>query len=273
VETGRWVVRAANTGLTMVVDPRGRVRVTVAPRSERLLVSQAARVRRDTFYTQRGDVFAGAVLLALLGMILVPARAGLAAELRTPAFQLAAVTVALPFISVYLLLGTRAAWAWALLLVLFLAVFSRLRPPAGWGLHLRGAGMAALLGLGAVIAPWTGLALAFRAYDLPVGIPVPPGGWVTGALTQLFLALASEAWLRGVAFASLADWKGTGVAVVITTVLGVLLYRGLGAEPMAWALLTGTLFGLIRARTGNALGLVIPHAVGNVLFSTVTLLR
>jgi len=36
---------------------------------------------------------------------------------------------------------------------------------------------------------------------------------------------------------------------------------------------TGALFGLIRMRTGNALGLIVPHVLGNILFSTVALLR
>jgi len=273
VENGRWVLRAANTGLTMVVDPKGRVRGAVPPRSARILVAQVGRVRTETFYTRRGDVFARAVLVALLGMILLPLRRRLAADVRTSAFQLAAATVALPFISVYFLLGTRAAWAWPVLLLAYVILFARLRPLAAWGLHLRGAAPAALWGVGGVVVLWSGLALALRAYDLPVGIPVPPGGWVTGVLAQFIVASTSEAWLRGVAFTSIAEWLGARIAVMATTVLGVLLYRGLGAEAMAWALVTGALFGLIRMRTGNALGLIVPHVLGNILFSTVALLR
>src|SRR3970282_913716 len=137
VESGRWVVRAANTGLTMVVDPGGRVRGAVPPRSARILVAQVGRVRTETFYVRRGDVFAQAVVAALLGMILLPLRRGLAAEVRTPAFRLAAATVALPFIAVYLLLGTGAAWAWPVLLLAYVILFSRVRPPAMWGVHVR----------------------------------------------------------------------------------------------------------------------------------------
>ena len=273
VENGRWVIRAANTGLTMIVDPRGRVRGTVPPRSARVLSGRVGRVRTETLYTRRGDVFAQAVLAVLAGMIALPLRRGLAADVRTPAFQLAATTIALPFVSVYLLLGTRAAWAWPVLLLAYVGLFSRMRPPAAWGLRVRGAVPATLWGVVGVVGLWSGLALALRAYDLPVGIPVPPGGWVTGVLAQLIVASASETWLRGVAFTSAAEWKGTGTAIVTTTVLGVLIHRGLGAEAMAWALVTGTLFGLIRMRTGNAFGLIVPHTVGNILFSTVALLR
>lgn len=273
VENGRWVLRAANTGLTMVVDPKGRVRGSVPPRNARILVAQVGRVRTETFYTRWGDVFAQTVLAALLGMILLPLRRRLVADVRTPAFQLAAAAVALPFVSVYLLLGTRAAWGWPMMLLAYVILFSRLRPLAAWGWYLRGAVPAALWGVGGVVVLWSGFALALRAYDLPVGIPVPPGGWVTGVLAQVIVAAASESWLRGVAFMSVAEWKGAGTAVVATTVLGVLIHRGLGAEAMAWALVTGVLFGHIRSRTGNALGLVVPHVLGNILFSTVALLR
>lgn len=273
VETGRWVVRAANTGLTMVIDPRGRVRGAVPPRTAGILGAQVARIRLDTFYTRRGDLFAKGVLVVLFGLFLLPLRGRLGAEFRAPAFQLAAVTAALPFVSVYLLLGTRAAWAWPMLLLSYLILFSRLRPPGDWGLIRRGIIPAMLLGTAAVVGLWGGLALAFRAYDLPVGIPVPPGGWVTGVVAQLIVAAAAEAWLRGVAYSSIAAWKGAGAAVAVATLLGVLIHRGLSAEAMVWALVTGGLFGLIRMRTGNALGLVVPHALGNILFSTVALLR
>jgi apolipoprotein N-acyltransferase len=273
VETGRWVVRAANTGLTMVIDPKGRVRGTVPLRTPRILTAQVGRVRLDTFYTRRGDVFSQGVLVVLLGLFLLPLRGGLRAELRAPAFQFAAITSALPFISVYLLLGTRAAWAWPMLLFAYLILFSRLHSPAAWGVTLRGMVPAILWGLAAVVVLWTGLALAFRAYDLPVEIPVPPGGWVTGVIAQLIVAAAAEVWLRGVAYTSIAQWKGAGTAAAAATALGVLIYRGLSAEAMAWALVTGAIFSVIRMRTGNAIGLVVPHALGNILFSTVALLR
>jgi predicted amidohydrolase len=273
VETGRWVVRAANTGLTMVVDPRGRVRGTLPPQTPRILGAQVGRIRLDTFYARRGDVFAQGVLVVLLGLLLLPLRGRLGAEIRAPAFQLAAITTVLPFISVYLLLGTRAAWAWPMLLLAYLILFSRLRPPADWGVTRRGFIAAMLWGTAAVVVLWTGLALAFRAYDLPVGIPVPPGGWVTGVVAQLIVAAAAEGWLRGVVYASIAAWKGAGTAVAVATVLGVLIHRGLSAEAMAWAVVTGAFFGIIRMRSGNALGLIVPHALGNILFSTVALLR
>ena len=130
-----------------------------------------------------------------------------------------------------------------------------------------------VMGTAVVVLLRAGLALAFRAYGLPTGLPVPEGGWLAGSLRYLAVALALETWLRGVAFTPLAEWKGTGAAVLVTAAAGVLLQRGLGAEAMAWTLITGMLFGFIRARTGNVMGLVIPHAIGSLLFSMLTLVR
>src|SRR5207249_2607745 len=63
VESGRWVVRAANTGLSMVIDPAGRVRVTLSPRQSGVLISRAGLVDAPTFYASRGDVLVGAGLV------------------------------------------------------------------------------------------------------------------------------------------------------------------------------------------------------------------
>jgi predicted amidohydrolase/membrane protease YdiL (CAAX protease family) len=273
VETGRWVVRAANTGLTMLVDPRGRIRASVSPASAGVLVAPASRVRLETYYTDHGNVFAGGLLVVLLGLFTLRLSGTASRELSSTAFQVTAVTVGVPFVSVYLLLGTQAVGAWPALLLVYVILFSLLRPPGGWGLTRKGALPATAWGTVVVLALWGSLALAFRAYDLPVGIPTPPEGWVWEAIGQLIVAAAAESWLRGIAFTSFAEWKGPGTAILATAILGVLLHRGLGAEATAWGLITGVLFGLIRMATGSALGLIVPHALGNILFSMIGLLR
>ncbi len=273
VETGRWVVRAANTGLTMIVDPRGRVRAEIPPDRAGVLVAPAARVRLGTYYAEHGNVFAGAVGLALLALFALRLRGSATRELNSTAFQVAAVTVGLPTVSVYLLLGTRAAGAWPALLLVFVILFTRLRSPAGWALGRAGVLPASAWGTAVVLALWAALALAFRAYGLPVGLHTPPEGWVWEAVGQLIVASAAEMWLRGIAFTAVAEWKGPAAAVVVTTIVGVLLHRGLGPEAMAWGLVTGVAFGLIRMATGSAVGLVAPHALGNILFSMVGLPR
>jgi len=56
VETGRYLVRAANTGITAVVDPRGRVLAETTLFSETTLVSDVAWTDDITPYVRFGDV-------------------------------------------------------------------------------------------------------------------------------------------------------------------------------------------------------------------------
>ena len=59
VENGKYLVRAANTGITAVVDPRGRVlepTPTLRPDGPRARRARSCPGR--TFYARYGDVFA-----------------------------------------------------------------------------------------------------------------------------------------------------------------------------------------------------------------------
>jgi apolipoprotein N-acyltransferase len=60
VENGRYMVRAANTGITAVVDPRGRVLDETRLFDSTVVVREVAFVAETTFYTRHGDVFAWA---------------------------------------------------------------------------------------------------------------------------------------------------------------------------------------------------------------------
>jgi apolipoprotein N-acyltransferase len=68
VETGKYLVRAANTGISAVVDPRGRVRQRTALFDRTVLVADAAVVPGSTPYTRYGDVFAWACLGATVAL-------------------------------------------------------------------------------------------------------------------------------------------------------------------------------------------------------------
>ncbi|MBW2501270.1 MAG: apolipoprotein N-acyltransferase [Deltaproteobacteria bacterium] len=59
-ENGRWTVRAANTGVSAIIDDRGRVREASALFEEGVLVADVPIVRSGeaTFYARHGDVFA-----------------------------------------------------------------------------------------------------------------------------------------------------------------------------------------------------------------------
>lgn len=73
VENRRTLVRAANTGITAIVDPWGRVGQQTALFDRTVLVGDVDLVAARTFYSRHGDVFAGAALGAtavLTGLVL-----------------------------------------------------------------------------------------------------------------------------------------------------------------------------------------------------------
>ncbi len=273
VETGRWVIRAANTGISMVIDPAGRVTAAAPAQQQAVLVGRLAPNRALTFYARWGDLFAWTVVGSFVVLAAPRLWAALRTEWQTPAFQQAAVTVALPLVAVVALLqAVHAAGLWPLLLLGFLVIMSFLRPPGTWGLHRGRVVQSLSAGLVVVLGLWALLAVNYRAQGVPVTWP-PLSTWAVLAARQVGVALVVESWLRGVAFASVAEWKGWPAAVTGTTLLGMALQTGLSAEALAWAMLTGLAFGVIRARTGNVSGLVIPHALGNALLGVVSAVR
>jgi apolipoprotein N-acyltransferase len=62
VEAGRYLLRAANTGITAVVDPRGRVVARSELFERTVIVEDVSLLAGDTFYSRHGDVFAWACL-------------------------------------------------------------------------------------------------------------------------------------------------------------------------------------------------------------------
>ena len=68
VENGRYLVRAANTGITAVVDPRGRVLERTKLFEPTVLVRDVPLLKGATFYARHGDVFAWAALGATLAL-------------------------------------------------------------------------------------------------------------------------------------------------------------------------------------------------------------
>jgi apolipoprotein N-acyltransferase len=72
VENERYLVRAANTGISAVVDPHGRVLARTELFERTVLVHDVPLLAGSTFYSRRGDLFAwgclgGAVALLALG--------------------------------------------------------------------------------------------------------------------------------------------------------------------------------------------------------------
>jgi apolipoprotein N-acyltransferase len=68
VENGRYLVRAANSGITAVVDPRGRVVERTGLFERTVLVRDVPFVGTRTFYSRHGDVFAWACFGAAVAL-------------------------------------------------------------------------------------------------------------------------------------------------------------------------------------------------------------
>jgi apolipoprotein N-acyltransferase len=69
IEQGRYLARAANTGISGIVDPYGRIVARTGLFETRVVVGEARFLRQPTVYATIGDLAAGlAVLLTLAGM-------------------------------------------------------------------------------------------------------------------------------------------------------------------------------------------------------------
>jgi apolipoprotein N-acyltransferase len=75
VETRRPLLRATNSGVTAVVDPRGVVMARAAPDIAMIVTANVTAGSQMSIYTRIGDVFAWACLLSALGALLAPRRA------------------------------------------------------------------------------------------------------------------------------------------------------------------------------------------------------
>ena len=74
IENGRYLVRAANTGISGVVDPYGRVVARSKLYEPAVIVSDARYLRASTFYVRTGDGFAYVSVVATLAMLMVARR-------------------------------------------------------------------------------------------------------------------------------------------------------------------------------------------------------
>jgi apolipoprotein N-acyltransferase len=74
IENGRYLVRAANTGVSGVVDPYGRVLAASRIFEPAVIVGEARFLTTSTFYTRHGDVLAYASIIATLALLVRASR-------------------------------------------------------------------------------------------------------------------------------------------------------------------------------------------------------
>jgi len=74
IENGRYLVRSANTGISGIVDPYGRVLAQTPIFQSAVLVGEARYLRTSTFFRRHGDVLAYASVVATLALLVVANR-------------------------------------------------------------------------------------------------------------------------------------------------------------------------------------------------------
>jgi apolipoprotein N-acyltransferase len=74
IENGRYLVRSANTGISGIVDPYGRVLAKSDIFVPAVVVGEARFLQATTFYTRTGDVFAYASVLLTIALLVVSRR-------------------------------------------------------------------------------------------------------------------------------------------------------------------------------------------------------
>jgi apolipoprotein N-acyltransferase len=72
IEQGRYLVRSANTGISGIVDPYGRVLVQTEIFRPDVFVGSVRLLKTSTFYGRTGDVFAYASVLVTVVMLVLP---------------------------------------------------------------------------------------------------------------------------------------------------------------------------------------------------------
>jgi apolipoprotein N-acyltransferase len=74
IENGRYLVRSANTGISGIVDPYGRVLARSSIFVPAVIVGEARFLRTATFYTRTGDVVAYASVVVTIALLLASRR-------------------------------------------------------------------------------------------------------------------------------------------------------------------------------------------------------
>jgi len=74
IENGRYLVRSANTGISGIVDPYGRVLAQTPIFESAVLVGEARFLRTSTFFSRHGDVLAYASALATAALLALARR-------------------------------------------------------------------------------------------------------------------------------------------------------------------------------------------------------
>jgi len=254
VELGRDVVRAASIGVSAVIGRTGRLHAQLPQLTAGWVAGRIEPNSDLTPYARWGDLWVWAAAVLLAALCLPSALPWLRGELLVPLVLPAAVAVG----SRLLGLGPHTSG-----LVLAAASFAAY-PKAG-GMGLVGARHpASVLGAVGFAGAAVGLVQAgFAAQGIPLHLqpPVPQR-----VVADVLAGLGQELWLRGVVPSVLSAYP---VAAFALSELGTfVLHAGARGEVVAWHLLSGAVFFVVRRVSGSVWGPVLARGVGDAALAT-----
>ncbi|MGH2405026.1 MAG: apolipoprotein N-acyltransferase [bacterium] len=256
VETGRTLIRAADTGISLVVTPYGHVQGRVLLDTVGLTVQQAY-APLQTIYVRGGWLIPPAFVAVTVLLILGAAPDALRPWLQDPAFRRLLSALGLP--AMLFVLRPFLVRLIPQADVLFpLALFALVLLSGGWKylkFHPGRVAASAALGSAVVGVLVVTMIKAYDAYGIAWPALPPVREWLPALPVAWMSALAVEAWLRGVVFSLAQAWKGTAAALIVSTLPAVLITPDASPEVFLFSLFTSAVFGFIRVLTGDALGL------------------
>jgi apolipoprotein N-acyltransferase len=270
VEMGRSVARAANTGISMLIRPDGVVVASSPLGVEAVLVAAMPVPVGRTPFVQWGWLIAPA---AVVGWIVAaaPATSTFLGRRKTNTRVAAAA-----------LIGPGLLWMAARILegryLLGAAFIYGVMIAACWvvarsSLFSRPGFPASLLASTAITVAWVvAMRVAYAQFGLDLRL-VPSSADAGRVVLALLAGFATEMWLRGALFDSALRLAGGPAALIITTIVGVALQYDRPQEIVFWHMFSGAIFGAIRLRTGDAVGLGPARAFGDTVLQALARIR
>jgi apolipoprotein N-acyltransferase len=270
-ETGRPLVRAANTGVSMIIRPGGAIAGALPLDTKGVLVAAVPVHAASTAYVLWGWLL-GPLCAAGWVAAIAPQMLRAIAQRQAAAARLMAA-VAVPAVPVLIgrWLGLEDGMgAWPVWLATLGAAVLVGR---GALTNRRGMLISAPVSLAVTLVLVVAMRLGYAHYGYQTPILAPAGGWLAGGALLLTAGIATEAWLRGAVFAAAESLGGWPLAAVLSTILGVVLHRDAPQELILWYILTGVLFSGLRLWTRDAAGLGPARALGDAAFAALGSLR
>ncbi|MGH7184948.1 MAG: apolipoprotein N-acyltransferase, partial [Pseudomonadota bacterium] len=221
-ETGRPLVRAANTGVSMIIRPSGAVAGTLPLGAEGVLVAAVPVHPALTPYVLWGWLLGP--LCAAVWIAAISPQALRVIEHRPAATVRLIAAAGIPAIPVIVgrwLALEDGLGAWLVWLAMFGAAVVVGRR------HLtnrRGLLVSAPVSMAVTFMLILAMRSGYARYGYGVPLVAPLDGWLAGGALLLAAGIATEAWLRGAVFAAAESLGGWPLAVVLSTLLGVVLH-------------------------------------------------